>query len=110
MKNTKTYQHMIPKDLISKIRCVVLHHYHNGIYGFSFFDKDGALLWKHGWTTFPESKEERVLINENERIVGVRATLVNAKSWFGIHQSAYNNFQFQLGKKLGNKKRNRSMG
>jgi len=96
---------MIPKDYISKIRSVVLHHYQNGIYGFSFFDKEGAVLWKHGWTTFPESNEEKFSIKENERIVGVKATLVDAKSWFGIHQNVYSNFQFQLGKKLPTIKR-----
>ncbi len=36
---------MIPADALSKIRAVTVH-YNAAIGGFSFFDKDGALLWK----------------------------------------------------------------
>jgi len=48
------FTHLIPKDLINKIRAVTLHHYHDSIYGFSFSDKDGEVIWKHGWTTWSE--------------------------------------------------------
>ena len=44
------YTHMIPADARNKIRSVNIH-YGSSIAGFSFFDKDGALLWKHGFTT-----------------------------------------------------------
>jgi hypothetical protein len=39
---------MIPKDAINKIRSVTIHYPDYWIGGFSFFDKDGALLWKIG--------------------------------------------------------------
>jgi hypothetical protein len=44
------YEHFIPADAINKIRAVTIH-YHVSITGFTFSDKDGALLWKIGWTT-----------------------------------------------------------
>ncbi len=48
-KGITYYDHMIPKDSINKIRSVEIHHFRNiFIWGFSFFDKDGALLWKIG--------------------------------------------------------------
>ena len=40
---------MIPNDTINKIKRVTIHYY-DYIDGFSFFDKDGALLWKIGYT------------------------------------------------------------
>jgi len=78
------YTHMIPRDIISKIRAVILHHYHNSIYGFSFLDNEGEVMWKHGWTTWSEQKQDTVEIKEDERIVGIRATLTQSK-WFGLH-------------------------
>ncbi len=44
----KYYDHMIPKDALNKIRSVTIQ-YDRCIRGFSFFDKDGALLWEIGW-------------------------------------------------------------
>ncbi len=44
------YTFMIPADAINKIRSVDIHYLSNGIYGFCFFDKDGALLWEIGAT------------------------------------------------------------
>ncbi len=42
---------MIPQDALDKIRSVDIHHYYSDrIAGFSFFDKDGALLWDIGYT------------------------------------------------------------
>ncbi len=46
------YGHMIPKYALSKIRSVTIHHDNDRITGFSFFDKDGALLWKIGDNNF----------------------------------------------------------
>ncbi len=43
------------------------------IMGFSFFDKDKKLLWKHGYTTVPGLRNETVVLAENEVIVGVVA-------------------------------------
>ena len=57
-KDCTYYDHMIPKDALNKIRSVTIRHstYHIG--GFSFFDKDGALLWGIGLTyTWMEKKE-----------------------------------------------------
>jgi len=48
------YTHMIPRKVIDRIRAVTIHHYHETIYGFSFLDKDGEVMWKHGWTTWSE--------------------------------------------------------
>ena len=75
---------MIPTDALNKIRRVTIHDNY-GIGGFSFFDKDGALLWKHGdtWSVF---KKETVEIAENEVIVGVVAKLASDS------QSMYTDF------------------
>ncbi len=75
---------MIPANAIQKIRSVTIHN-DVCIYGFSFFDKDGALLWKHGWIESWFSKET-VLLEENEVIVGVVAKL------FRGDQSFYTDF------------------
>ncbi len=52
------YTFMMPADAHNKIRSVTIHFndYDDFILGFSFFDKDGALLWKHGYTTNPWCK------------------------------------------------------
>ena len=82
---------MIPKDALKKIRSVGIHiHYHSHIGGFSFFDKDGALLWKIGVTTDQYDKVETVLLAENEVIVGVVAKL------YPGYQSLYTDLQFQI--------------
>ena len=64
---------MIPADSVNKIRSVTIHN-RNFITGFSFFDKDGALLWKIGWTK-KSGLKETVLLEENERIMGMVAKL-----------------------------------
>ena len=81
---------MIPKDALHKIRSVTIPN-DNAIFGFSFFDKDGALLWEIGWTN-PDFKKETVEIAENERIIGVKVKL-----WRKC-QSIYTDWQFQIGK------------
>ncbi len=82
------YDRMMPADAHNKIRSVTIHfHYYNDwIRGFSFFDKDGALLWKIGRTQDGYAKEETVLLADNELIVGVVAKL------FSGSQSAYTDF------------------
>ncbi len=42
------YSFLIPKDALNKIRSVKIHDRYDCIHGFSFFDKDGALLWEIG--------------------------------------------------------------
>ncbi len=64
---------MIPKNALKKIRSVTIF-YLNRICGFSFFDKDGALLWKHGSTSVL-LHTGTVLFEENEVILGVVAKL-----------------------------------
>ncbi len=78
------YDHMMPKDAIHKIRRVNIN-YTNRIRGFSFFDKDGAQLWKIGYI---ESflRKETVVLAEKEVIVGVVAKLL--PGWL----SAYTDF------------------
>ena len=66
--------HMIPADALHKIRSVSIQYDIHRIWGFSFFDKDGALLWKIGGT-HAGLKKETVLLAENEVIVGVVAKL-----------------------------------
>ncbi len=63
----------MPEGSHNKIRSVSIH-YCGSIGGFSFFDKEGALLWEIGYI---ESwlKVETVLLEENERIIGVVAKL-----------------------------------
>ncbi len=67
---------MIPEDALQRIRWVNIHHYNSYIWGFSFFDIDGALPWKIGKNIDAEwMKKETVLLEENEVIVGVVAKL-----------------------------------
>ncbi len=82
---------MIPADALKRIRSVSIHYNPvSCIFGFSFFDKDGALLWKIGKTTASWMKEEIVVLEENEVIVGVVAKLL--QDW----RSCYRDFQFQI--------------
>ncbi len=39
------YDHFIPTDALNKIRSVYIFDWEGHIFGFKFFDKDGALLW-----------------------------------------------------------------
>jgi hypothetical protein len=76
---------MIPKDALNRIRSVTIHYEKKCcIFGFSFFDKDGALLWKIG-NIWPEYKET-VVLAVNEVIVGVVAKP------YPVWQSAYTDF------------------
>ncbi len=79
---------MIPVDAIKKIRRFDIHYddHHGYITGFSFFDKDGALLWKIGYTIYSWLKKETIKIAENEVIVGV----VGKHSW--KERSLYTDF------------------
>ena len=52
-------------------RSVSINHYYSLITGFHFFDKDGLLTYKIGGTKNEYLKAEKVLIAENEVIVGV---------------------------------------
>ncbi len=76
---------MIPDNSIKRIRSVNIHYKNHWIYGFSFFDKDGALLWKIGDIAARWSGET-VKIAENEMIIGVVAKV---RSGF---QSLYSDF------------------
>ncbi len=67
---------MIPADAINKIRSVTIYYY-SCIRGFSFFDKDGALLWKIGYTN--AARGRTVQLEENEVIVGVVAEYSSAR-------------------------------
>ncbi len=87
---TDYYDHMMPADAHNKIRSVTIYQKLGYIGGFSFFDKDGALLWEIGYTD--TYYKETVEIAENERIIGVKAKLI------GSYQSVYSDFQFQIGK------------
>ncbi len=83
------YDHFIPSDALNKIRSVDIHYYYTDcITGFSFFDKDGALLWEIGETS--SYNVETVEIAESERIIGVVAKLY--LGW----QSRYTDFAFQI--------------
>ncbi len=67
---------MIPASALNKIRSVNIYYWPNdSIFGFSFFDKDGAILYKIGWIEGPSHRLETVLLKENEVIVGVVAKL-----------------------------------
>ncbi len=76
---------MIPADALNKIRSVIIYSC-DFIEGFSFFDKDGALLWEIGEIDESWSKKETVVLEENEVIVGVVAKL-----WEDC-QAAYTDF------------------
>ncbi len=84
---------MIPADAIQKIRSVTIqqNHLHDCIRAFSFFDKDGALLWEIGDIQDAEwISKKTVLLKVNEKIIGVVA-----KKYPGW-QSIYIDFQFQI--------------
>ncbi len=81
------YDHMMPKGSHTRIRSANIYYMDN-ISGFSFFDKEGALLCKFGNSTASYLKVETVLIEENEVIVGVVCKLY--PNW----QSVYTDFQF----------------
>jgi hypothetical protein len=87
-KKMTYYTHMMPEGSHKLIRSVTIHHYSGCIIGFSFFDKERALLWKIGDTIKRWLKKDIVLIGENERIIGVVAKL------FPGYQSRYSDFQF----------------
>ncbi len=84
------YSFMMPKDALNKIKSVTIYGGNNCISAFSFFDKDGALLWKIGYTGYWKEVKETVVLAENEVIVGVVA-----KMWED-YQSNYTDFQFQI--------------
>jgi hypothetical protein len=65
----------------------VFIYYDYWISGFQFFDKDDRLIFKIGWIT-PGDKETRVVLADNEVIVGVIAKL------FNNCKSLYSDFQF----------------
>ncbi len=86
-----SYTHMLPKGSHKMIRLVSIHNFYaEEICGFSFFDKEGALLWKIGITD-SSLKVETVLIAENEVIVGVKAKLAKGVQSLGM------DFQFLIG-------------
>jgi hypothetical protein len=72
------------EGLHAKIRSVIIH-YDWCISGFSFFDKEEALLWEVGITDSVYDVE-KVLIDENEVIIGVVAKL------WGSFKSVYTDF------------------
>jgi hypothetical protein len=76
---------MMPARCHNRIRSVTLYHNRHSIWGFFFFDKEGALLWKIG-NTDSWFKTETVLLEENEVIVGVVAKLLPG------YQSMYTDF------------------
>jgi hypothetical protein len=81
------FDHYMPEGCHKMIRSVSIHHNSNLIYGFFFFDKEGALLWKIGCITRSDLKTETVTLEENERIIGVVAKLVNYRG--KLYQSIY---------------------
>ncbi len=88
------YDHLMPAGSHNKIRSVSIYYYSDHIDGFSFFDKERALLLKIGETDSDDGEEkETVLLEENEVIVGVVAKLYNQ------HHSCYTDFQFQIASK-----------
>ncbi len=73
-KYTTYYDHMMPEGSHTMIRTVTINHSIHSITGFSFFDKEGALLWEIG-DNYPVLKVKTVLLEENEVIIGVVAKL-----------------------------------
>ncbi len=48
--NLNYYDRMFPADSHKRIRSVSIYYDKHRIRGFSFFDKEGAILYKMGWT------------------------------------------------------------
>ena len=85
-KYPTNHTHTIPEVAIKKIGRVNINYWPNNcILGFSFFDKDGALLWEIGWNS-PMYDMETVVLEKNEVIVAVVAKLLPG------YQSAYTDF------------------
>jgi hypothetical protein len=76
---------MLPAGADKKIRSVTIYYGIECIGGFSFLDKEGALLWDIG-NTHASLKKETVQIAENEVIIGVVAKLYQGC------QSVYSHF------------------
>ncbi len=81
------YDHMIPNDAHKRIRYVEIYYLIDCITGFSFLDKEGALIWGIGMND-SLMDVETVLIAKNEVIVGVVCKL-----YPGL-RSRYTDFQF----------------
>jgi hypothetical protein len=80
------HTHMIPSDAIKRIRSVKIYYLYNRcICGFSFFDKDGELIWEIG-NTGSRCFKETVLLADSEVIVGVVAKL------YPDYQSVFTDF------------------
>ncbi len=67
---------MMPEGTSRRIRSVHIHYGYASICGFQFYDKEGALIWKIG-RIFPGYYVGKVLIEENEVIVGVVCKLAS---------------------------------
>jgi hypothetical protein len=70
----------------SKVRKIVIHHYNEQLTGLKLFDKDKNQILKAGPCGHTDKE---ILINENEKIVGVKARGCNPW-WY--------DFQFVIGK------------
>ncbi len=68
---------MLPEGSHKMIRSVNIHRYPGCVAGFSFLDKEGALLWKIGYTNDDSVFKETVVLEENEVIIGVVCKLIN---------------------------------
>ncbi len=74
-RDPTNYSHTLFDGADKIMRSVDIHHFPEHITGFSFFDKDEALLWEIGLATESWMKVETVVISDNEVIVGVVAKL-----------------------------------
>ncbi len=81
--------HMMPANSQKNIKSVDINYY-KAITGFSFFDKEKALVWRIGDTRLIW-KSRSVKLADNEVIVGVVAKI------FKGYQSVYTDFQFIIG-------------
>ena len=78
-ENEEYFTHM----MVGNARIKSVHIYYDyWISGFQFFDRDNNMIFKIGWIT-PGDNETRVVLAENEAIVGVAAKLfTNCKSLY----------------------------
>ncbi len=82
-KYPTNFTHMMPEGSHNKIRSVRIYHDGHFINGFSFFDKEEALLWMIGRTNRSYFEVDTVLIDENEVIIGVVAKLYSG--WQSVY-------------------------
>ncbi len=85
-KDLRYFTHLIPAEKEESIKSVNIYYHNGGIYGLSFFAKDKLPFSKTGRTEDAYLKVKKVVLEDDEVIIGVVAKL------FGRWQSVFTDF------------------